>query len=192
MKLRNPFARQLPGFRFESGTNSDKNGKIDIACTTDLGQGIIIYQNGNCDFTLNGTSKEVVGHNITPSKDGSITPAKVIDAKNGDIHLRAEHGTIILEAKNIRIKGIDGTEGEVTIQGSKIIKMSAPNIEAQSSGAVTVAVAGQLNMAGTTTDIHASTQVTVSSGVDADSSSILGQILQAIKKFKDFFKSSYT
>ena len=188
MNLRNPFARQLPGFRFESGTDSAENGKIDIACTTDLGQGIIIYQNGNCDFTLNGTSKEVIGHKINDDK----TPAKIIDAVNGDIHLRAKNGTIILEAKNIRIIGIDGTEGEVTIQGSKIIKMSAPNIEAQSSGAVTVAAAGQLNMAGTTTDIHASTQVTVSSGVDADSSSILGQILQAIKKFKDFFKSSYT
>ena len=50
--MRNPFARQLPGFRIEAGTDSAKNGKIDIACTTDKGQGIIIYENGNCDLKI--------------------------------------------------------------------------------------------------------------------------------------------
>ena len=183
--MRNPFARQLPGFRIEAGTDSAKNGKIDIACTTDKGQGIIIYENGNCDFTVDKTSKEVVGHKITDDK----TPAKVINAVNGDIHLRALNGTIILEAKNIRIIGVDGSEGEVTIQGSKIVKMSAPNVEVQSSGAATIAAAQGVNIAGAYTDISASTQTTISSGVDAASSSLLGQVLSAIKKFKDFFKS---
>ena len=172
--MRNPFARQLPGFRIEAGTDSAKNGKIDI-----------IYENGNCDFTVDKTSKEVVGHKIADDK----TPAKVIDAVNGDIHLRALNGTIILEAKNIRIVGVDGSEGEVTIQGSKIVKMSAPNVEVQSSGAATIAAAQGVNIAGVYTDISASTQTTISSGVDAASSSLLGQVLSAIKKFKDFFKS---
>ena len=183
--MRNPFARQLPGFRIEAGTDSAKNGKIDIACTTDKGQGIIIYENGNCDFTVDKTSKEVVGHKIADDK----TPAKVIDAVNGDIHLRALNGTITLQAKNIRIIGVDGLEGEVTIQGSKIVKMSAPNVEVQSSGAATIAAAQGVNIAGAYTDISASTQTTISSGIDAASSSILGQVLAAIKKFKDFFKS---
>lgn len=183
--MRNPFARQFPGFRISAGTDSAKNGKIDVSCTTDKGQGIIIYQNGNCDFVVDKTSKEVVGHKISDDK----SPAKIIDAVNGDIHLRALNGTIILEAKNIRIVGVDGSEGEVTIQGSKIVKMSAPNVEVQSSGAATIVAAQGVNIAGSYTDISASTQTTVSSGVDAASSSILGQILSAIKKFKEFFKS---
>jgi hypothetical protein len=183
--MRNPFARQLPGFRIEAGTDSAKNGKIDIACTTDKGQGLIIYENGNSNFVVNKTSSEVVGHKIADDK----TPAKVIDAVNGDIHLRALNGTIILEAKNIRIIGVDGSEGEVTIQGSKIVKISGPNVEVQSSGAATIAAAQGVNIAGAYTDISASTQTTISSGVDAASSSLLGQVLAAIKKFKDFFKS---
>jgi hypothetical protein len=183
--MRNPFARQLPGFRIEAGTDSAKNGKIDVACTTDKGQGIIIYQNGNCDFVVDKSSKEVVGSKINDDK----SPAKIIDAKNGDIHLRALNGTIILEAKNIRIVGIDGMEGEVTIQGSKIVKMSAPNVEVQSSGAATIAAAQAVNISGSTTDISANTQTTISSGIDAASSSILGKVITAIKKFKNFFNS---
>ena len=183
--MRNPFARQFPGFRIEAGTDSAQNGKIEIACTTDKGQGLIIYENGNSNFVVNKTSSEVVGHKIADDK----TPAKVIDAVNGDIHLRALNGTIILEAKNIRIIGVDGSEGEVTIQGSKIVKMSAPNVEVQSSGAATIAAAQGVNIAGAYTDISANTQTTISSGIDAASSSLLGQILSAIKKFKDFFKS---
>jgi hypothetical protein len=183
--MRNPFARQLPGFRIEAGTDSAKNGKIDVACTTDKGQGIIMYDNGNCDFVVNKTSKEVVGHNI----DDDNSPAKIIEAINGDIHLKASNGTIILQAKNIRIVGIDGTEGEVTIEASKIVKINAPNVEIQSSGAATIAAAQAVNISGSTTDISANTQTTISSGIDAASSSILGQVITSIKKFKNFFNS---
>jgi hypothetical protein len=81
-------------------------------------------------------------------------------------------------------------EGEVTIQGSKIVKMSAPNVEVQSSGAATIAAAQAVNISGSTTDISANTQTTISSGIDAASSSILGKVITAIKKFKNFFNSN--
>lgn len=186
MTKREPHGKQNPGYRVESGTDVPGQGESDYSVTTDKGQGLIICKNGNSFYTVNGSSLELVGTNIDY---GSDIPAKLIDAAFGDIHLRALNGTIILEAKNIRIVGVDGSEGEVTIQGSKIVKMSAPNIEVQSSGAATIAAAQGVNIAGVYTGIHASTQTTLSSGVDADSSSILGQIIAAIKKFKDFFKS---
>lgn len=184
--MRNPFGRQFRGFRIEAGTDSARNGKIDLSCTTDKGQGVIMYENGNCDFVVNATSKEVVGHNIESDK----TPAKIIDAVNGNIHLRAKNGTIILEAANIRIVGVDGIGGEVTIQSSKIVSIEGPTISTQSSGDTNIVAAKSANVVGTSgVDITASAQTTRSSGVDSDSSSILGQLLQAITKFKKFWES---
>lgn len=184
--MRNPFIRQVRGFRIESGTDSAKNGVIDLSCTTDKGQGIVLYENGNSDFVVNKTSKEVVGHQIEDDK----TPAKIIDAVNGNIHLRAKNGTIILEAANIRIVGVDGVGGEVTIQGSKIVSVESGTISTQASGDINLTAAKGANVVGTAgVDVTASGQTTRSSGVDADSSSFLGQILQAITKFKEFWNS---
>lgn len=184
--MRNPFARQFRGFRIEAGTDSAKNGKIDVSCTTNKGQGIIIYENGNSDFVVNATSKEVLGHNIEDDK----TPAKIIDAINGDIHLRAKNGTIILEAANIRIVGVDGEGGEITIQGSKIVSIEGPTITAQASGDATIAAAKEAHLTGTAAaNLNSSGKNTSNSGVDTDSSSIMGQILAGIKKFKDFWNS---
>ena len=42
-------------------------------------------------------------------------PAKVIYARNGDIHFEAPNGQITLKARNIRLVSQDG-DGEVTIQ----------------------------------------------------------------------------
>lgn len=180
------FLKQNNGFRVESGTDSAKNGKIDIAVTTDKGQGIIVYENGNSDFVVKGTSKEVLGYSINDDK----SPAKVIDALNGDIHLRAKNGTIILEAANIRIVGVDGIGGEITIQGSKIVSIEGPTITAQASGDATIAAAKEAHLTGTAAaNLNSSGKNTCNSGVDTDSSSIMGQILAGIKKFKEFWNS---
>lgn len=184
--MKYPFARQLGPFRVEAGTDSEKNGKIDLACVTNLQQGIILYENGNADFVVNGTSKEVVGHNI----QDDVTPAKIIEAKHGDIHLKAANGTIILEAANIIIKGVDGVGGEVSIQGSKIVHIDAPNITAQASGNLNLASSQEANLIGNVAaNLISSGKNSCASGVDTDSSSIMGQIMSAITKFKSFFSS---
>ena len=66
--------------------------------------------------------------------------------------------------------------------------MDAPTVNTQSTNVV-IAAAQTASIAGTTADVNGGTQVTVSSGVDADSSSVLGQIVQAIKRFQKFFDS---
>ena len=182
--MSDPHARQYDGFRVESGTSTPELGKIDYAVTTDNNQGLILCQNGNLLIRNKASSLELCGTHLTDD----TTPAKTIDAANGDIHIRAKNGTIILEAANIRLVGVDGKDGEITLQASKQVNMSAPTVSAQGTN---ISLSGSQNtsVAGSTTDVTGHAQVTTSSGADSDSSSFLGQILQAIKKYIEFFSS---
>ena len=182
--MSDPHARQYNGFRVESGTSTPKLGKIDYAVTTDNNQGLIFCQNGNLLIRNKASSLELCGEKLTDDK----TPAKSIDAAIGDIHIRAKNGTIILEAANIRLVGVDGKDGEITIQASKQVNMNSPTITTQGTN-ITLAASQNASVAGSSTDVTGHAQVTTSSGADSDSSSLLGQILQAVKKFKDFFNS---
>lgn len=175
---------QRPGFRVESGTCCPSQGEVDYGVSTDNNQGFTFYKNGNYFILNKGTSQELCGLNVTDDK----TPAKTIDAANGDIHIRAKKGTITLEAANIRIIGVDGIEGEITIQASKNVHIDAPTVGAQGTN-ITLAAAQSASVAGSTTDITGHAQVTISSGTDEDSSSLMGKILQAVKRFKKFFSS---
>jgi len=176
--------KQNDHFREECGVPSLKGGMVDYALTTKCGQGDIFYENGNHDFVAKGTSKEVVGKNITNEQ----TPAKIIVAKNGGIHLWAPNGTITIEAANIRFVGVDGLDGgEITFQASKVIHMDAPTVTAQGTN-VTMAAAQIASVAGTAgLDLATSTKATFASGVETDSSSIFAQLFSAIAKFKNFF-----
>ena len=143
-----------------------------------------MYKNGNCDFAINGTLKEVSGFKVKNPEEF----ARIIDAENGSILIQAKNGTITLKAANIRLEGVDGVGGEITIQASKQVNIDAPIVGGQGTN-ITLAASQSSSIAGSTTDVTGHAQVTTSSGVDTDSSSFLGQILQAIKKFKEFFNS---
>jgi hypothetical protein len=182
--MSDPHARQYNGFRIESGTSSPELGKIDYSVSTDNNQGIAFCQNGKLIIRNKTSSHELCGEHLTDN----ITPAKTIDAANGDIHIRAKNGTIILEAANIRLVGVDGKEGEITIQASKICNIDAPTVSGQGTN-ISFAGANKTQVAGTSLDLATSTKASCASGVDTDSSSIMGQILKAIKDFKEFFAS---
>jgi hypothetical protein len=182
--MSDPHIKQNVGHRVESGTSCSAQGKIDYSVTTDNNQGFVFYENGNLIIRNKASSHELCGEHLTDN----ITPAKTIDAANGDIHIRAKNGTIILEAANIRLVGVDGKGGEITIQASKQVHMDAPTVGGQGTN-ISFAAAQNFAAAGSSTDVSGHAQCTVSSGVDSDSSSVLGQILNAIKKFKKFFSS---
>ena len=175
---------QTDWYRLEFGTKSFANGDIELGLSTPTKQGINMYKNGNCDFAINGTLKEVSGFKVKNPDE----LARIIDADNGSILIQALNGSIILKAKNIRLVGVDGTEGEVTIQASKTVHMDAPTIGGQGTN-ISFAGANKTQVAGTSLDLATSTKAACASGVDTDSSSIMGQILKAIKDFKDFFAS---
>ncbi len=175
---------QTDWYRFEAGTKSFANGDIELGLSTPTKQGINMYKNGNCDFAINGTLKEVSGFKVKNPEEF----ARIIDATNGSILIQALNGTITLKAKNIRLVGVDGTEGEITLQASKKILTNAPTVTTQGTN-VTLAASQNASVAGSTTTVHGATPPDVSSGAETDNSSIMGQILDAIKRFKKFFSS---
>jgi hypothetical protein len=180
-----PHLRQTDHFIEACGVESPHNGKIDYSCTTKKGQGHIFYENGDLDVVNDKTSKEVCGRKITNETE----PAKIIRAENGGIVLSAPYGTVTIVAANIRFVALDGTGGgEITFQASKQIHQDAPTITAQGSN-VTIAASQNASVTGSTATLIANTQAEVQSGIDSDKSSILGKILDAITRFKDFFNS---
>lgn len=177
--------KQNNGHRVSSGEVLQDGSVTDYSITTDNHQGIVFLQDGRHNQRCRTTSQELCGEYLEDKQ----SPAKTIEAVNGNIHLRAKNGEIILEAANIRIVGLGGNGGEVTIQAGKIMHCSAPIFGVQASHA-NIAGSSQVNQAGGFVSNVGSAGAETVSDVDATSSSIIGQILQAITKFKEFFSST--
>ena len=156
---------QTDWYRFEAGTKSFANGDIELALSTPTKQGINMYKNGNCDFAINGTLKEVSGFKVKNPEEF----ARIIDAENGSILIQALNGTITLKAKNIRLVGVDGTEGEITLQASKKILTNAPTVTTQGTN-ITLSAAQNASVAGSSTTIHGAKPPDISSGAETDNS----------------------
>lgn len=171
-------------YRFECGTKSFANGDVEICLSTPTKQGINMYKNGNCDFAINGTLKEVSGFNVKPGGAG-----RIINALNGDILIKADNGTITLQARNIRLVGVDGVEGEITLQASKNCTINAPTAGIQGTN-ISLAASSKVQIAGAAAaSLVGGASATIDSGTDADSSSVMGKILKALEDFKKFFSS---
>ena len=171
-------------YRFECGTKSWTQGDIELCLSTPTKQGINMYKNGNCDFCINGTLKEVSGFNVEPGGAG-----RIINAKNGDILIKADNGTITLQAKNIRLVGVDGVEGEITLQASKNCTINSPTVSAQGTN-ISLAASSKVQIAGAAAaSFVGGASVEVQSGTDAENSSVIGKILKALEDFKKFFSS---
>ena len=171
-------------YRFECGTKSWTQGDIELCLSTPTKQGINMYKNGNCDFCINGTLKEVSGFNVKPGGAG-----RIINAKNGDILIKADNGTITLQAKNIRLVGVDGVEGEITLQASKNCSINAPTAGIQGTN-ISLAASSKVQIAGAAAaSFVGGASVEVQSGTDAENSSVIGKILKALEDFKKFFSS---
>lgn len=153
---------------------------------TEDNTGIQFFRNGDSLFITDKTSTEVVGKNIPPNSD---IPAKIIHAVNGDIVLDAKQGDIVLRGLNIRIEGIDGLGGEVTINSSKTVQIGAPNVKVQSDGNVNMTAASSFSAAGGSLMSHGEYTNETTAGTDILQASFFGKILSAIKRFKDFFNS---
>jgi hypothetical protein len=156
------------------------NFSVDYGITTDGGNSILLQKDGNrVDVSLN-TYYENVGYNCV---DGE--PAKIIYAKNGNIHLEAANGDIILKAKNIRIVAEDGS-GEITINSGKIIDIKAPAIK-ESGTNITVVASGNLETIAGTKSGSAQIQNQDGSSTDLLQGSFLGSIMSGLQGLKKFF-----
>lgn len=171
-------------FTIYSDVPSEKNGKIEHALTTKSGQGHAHYKNGDYDHVVNRTSKEVCGQNITDEQ----TPAKVIVAKNGDIHIECFNGDIVFKAKNIRFEANDGSGAEISISSNSKVVINTPTFTAQSTNA-TINASGTVLSTGTHVVNYGHASCEATDGPSHDASSLLGKILHIVEQVKTFFAS---
>jgi hypothetical protein len=153
------------GFKVQAGTKI--NGKeVGYGVITDEHTGYAYYKNGDkWDLSLK-TSLEVCGKKVNEKE-----PAKIIYAKNGDIHFEAVNGQITLKARSIRLVAeIDGPTSR--IKGTNI------DIPAQNS----------VNIMGQYVETAAGVQESSSSLVDIFQGSFIGQILNSLGNLKKFLQ----
>lgn len=159
----------------------DCEGKIvDYGITTDGGNATILQQDGNRVENTPKTAFEYVG-----KKCQSSEPAKIIFARNGNIHLEAENGDIIIKAKNVRIVAEDGS-GEITINSTKIVSIKAPQLKESSTNKTQTVRGNKDSMTGTTSS-SGQIQNDNSSSTDLLSGSFLGGLFSGLKNLKKFF-----
>ncbi len=172
---------QKQGFKIKSGTEDREGNQIGYQMVTDEGNGFSFFKDGNYAVSSTQTSREVCGHKIT---DPDKVPAKVIIAKNGNIHLEAEFGDIILKAKNIRLVAQDGS-GEITLSSGKHFYVNAPictlkGTDTKVTGVKSVDIVG--------TSVSSGGQIANDSGssVDKDQGSFIGRLMGVLKTVKNF------
>ena len=82
-----------------------------------------------------GMSMEVVGEGLKVRNAGDITqlPAKIIEAKKGDIIIECQNGDITLRARNINFEanGSGNKDGQILIDGNRLIDIKAPDVKVQ-------------------------------------------------------------
>ena len=175
------FYCKYQGFEFKSGVDGGDGRTIDWQVITDNLQGIRFCTDGSHFQLCYGTSYELCGQDV-----GKDEPAKIIRAKNGDIHIDAMAGDIVLKGMNIRIQASDPS-GECTITAGKQIATKSA-VTSVSATKVNINGTQDVGMTGSTVNSHGKLQNTQSQATDEKQASFLGQIMQAIKKFKQLLE----
>lgn len=172
--------RQGFGYKEQSGTYI--NGKeVGYALITDEHTGYSYYKNGDkLDITL-GTSLEVCGRQVKEKE-----PAKIIYARNGDIHFEAVNGQIVLKARSIRLVAED-QEGEVTIQAGKIVELDGPTSRVKGTN-IDIAAKNNASIMGQYVESAAGVQQSSSSLTDLTQGSFIGQLLNVLGSLRKFLQ----
>lgn len=168
------------GFKEQSGTYI--NGKeVGYALITDEHTGYSYYKNGDkLDIAL-GTSLEVCGRQVKEKE-----PAKIIYARNGDIHFEAVNGQIVIKARSIRLVAED-YDGEVTIQAGKVVELDGPTSRVKGTN-IDIAAKNNASIMGQYVESAAGVQQSSSSLTDLTQGSFIGQILNALGSLKKFLQ----
>ncbi len=169
-----------PGFRIASGIkvpDGDLKGEyVDFEIISNELQGIAFYKNGLQKLVVNGTSYETVG---IDGKPGDIS--KIICASVGDIVIEAQDGDIHLKARNIRFTAeeeLTGTSGKHILWESAVMNLKA----------TTTNILGKKNLSMGGQFIEVSGGASVEEGTQSDKKQggFLGSLISTFDKFKDF------
>jgi len=155
------FRMSRPGFEIVSNASTEVHGKSEFCLTTDKGQGLHFYQQGNCKL---GANKSIEIRSGIDSKENEF--AIVISANNGDIKIEAVGGDLILEGNNVQIRA-NASDGEVSLHSNKVISTQSPELQVESTKLRTRSTSDTL-IAGGTVSLYSETgSVTTGSGQDA-------------------------
>lgn len=173
---------QNQGFKITSGVEDTDGNIIGYRMLTDESVGFTYYKDGTSKTATTGTSLEVCGENITDTD----TPGKVIYSKNGNIHLEAVNGDIVIKAKNIRFVAQDGS-GEITFTSTKHFQVNAPICKLNGTN-TTISGSSSVSIVGTSVESTAQISNTSTSTTDVTQGSLLGQLTAGLKKLKKFLE----
>ncbi len=155
------FRMSRPGFEIVSNASTEAHGKSEFCLTTDKGQGLHFYQQGNCKL---GANKSIEIRSGIDSKENEF--AVVISANNGDIKIEAVGGDLILEGNNVQVRAT-APDGEVSLYSNKVISTQSPELQVESTKLRTRSTSDTL-IAGGTVSLYSETgSVTTGSGQDA-------------------------
>jgi len=180
-------------YRIDGGQDTPY-GRLSYRVLTKNGNSFGFYDNGETEDiqeTTSGKSVEAVGAKITKSKTAlsdPLVPAKVINAKHGDIVLNAEDGNIILKGDNILIEatGIraDG-DGDILIKANKGIRMDASDIRLDAAQ-LRMMAKKDFTLVGKSYGEIIAGFLTVGSAADFGGSSLLNKITSIARNFLGF------
>jgi len=178
-EVRDYFRMSRPGFEITSNSYTLGHGQSEFCLSTDSGQGMHFYKQGNCKM-LSSKSFEI----YSGAETGKKTTAIVIDADNGDIYIKAENGDLILEGKNVKIQATDAS-GTISLNSPDKIYNNAPNLKFNGTN-VEIIAKFDMSFMGGNTSIHSEmSSLEMSNGDDAI---LNGDIMDKLLNVSDIIK----
>ena len=167
-EVRNYFRMARPGFEIVSNHLSELYGVSEYVLTTDESQGMGFYKNGTGKLSSNKSFEIISGESTHTKDDNSV--AVGVYAKNGNVHIKADNGDIILEGKNIKMwaHGEENDDrGIFQIEANKEFKLDTPTIKLTAADALQMFGKSNVTMLGGNVSIFArESDVEISDGTN--------------------------
>ena len=189
-EVRNYFRMARPGFEIVSNHLSELYGVSEYVLNTDEAQGMGFYKNGTGKMHSNKSFEIISGESTHTKDDNSV--AIGLYAKNGNVHIKADNGDIILEGKNIKMwaHGEENDDrGIIHIEANKEFTLDTPTIKLNASDALQMFGKSNVTMLGGNVSIFsANDDVEISCGAAYD----LGEesvpaFIQRVEVFRGYF-----
>ena len=167
-EVRNYFRMARPGFEIVSNHLSELYGVSEYVLNTDEAQGMGFYKNGTGKMHSNKSFEIISGESTHTKDDNSV--AVGVYAKNGNVHIKAVNGDIILEGKNIKMwaHGEENDDrGIFQIEANKEFKLDTPTIKLTAADALQMFGKSNVTMLGGNVSIFArESDVEISDGTN--------------------------
>ena len=186
-EVQNYFRMARPGFEIVSNNKTELYGLSEFALTTDEAQALHFYKSGVAKL-LSNKSLEIISGVV--SKDDLSSLGVGIYAKNGNIHIRADNGDVIIEGKTVKVEAF-GTvvekpgRGLFKVHANTEVTMTSPQIKLEGENAVNIRGDYNLTMLGGEVSIFSlKTPVEISDGVELELSD--GSVEEFIQRIESF------